>query len=203
MLITLMQLQAIMPAAGVRAVQFIDVLNLAMDEFNISTLLQQAAFLAQCAHESGQLRTIVENLNYSAEGLMKTFPKHFAKYGEATMYAKKPTTIASLVYAFKNGNGGQETGDGWDYRGRGLIQITGRANYRDCGEALGLDLEKNPELLGEPGPASRSAAWFWNKHNLNNVAGDIVKVTEMINGGHNGLQDRETFFDAAKSALGI
>lgn len=202
-MITLEQLKVAMPASGSCGTKFIDALNSAIDEFQIITSLQQAAFIAQVAHECSQFRTMRENLNYSAQGLMNTFPSHFSGYSDAQMYERKPQAIASRVYAFRNGNGGPETSDGWSYRGGGAFMLTGRANYRQCGQYLGIDLEGRPEMISDPDPAMRSAGWFWAINDLNDYASDIVKVTKVINGGHNGLAEREAFFSSAKEALGI
>ena len=125
-------------------------LNDAMAEYGITTPARQAAFLAQVAHESARLGVLEENLNYSAEGLVKVFPRHFPTLKAAALYARQPEKIASKVYANRLGNGDEESGEGWLYRGRGLIQITGADNYRACGTALGLDLIASPEKLTIP-----------------------------------------------------
>ena len=179
---------------------FVPALNVAMNKFAIVTRLRIAAFIAQVGHESGQLTRLVENLNYSAEGLMKTWPSRFDLV-RATAAARKPEQIANIVYAGRMGN--TEPGDGWKYRGRGLIQITGRANYAACGEALGLDLLSKPELLELPQYAAMSAAWFWSTKGLNTLAdkGDFVKITRRINGGLNGQADRQGLYDKALKVL--
>lgn len=178
-------------------------LNDAMAEYGITTPARQAAFLAQVAHESARLGVLEENLNYSAEGLVKVFPRHFPALKAAALYARRPEKIASKVYANRLGNGDEESGEGWLYRGRGLIQITGADNYRACGTALGLDLIASPEKLTIPRPAAFSAAWFWSSRNLNALAdhGDFTAITKAINGGTNGLQDRLALFGTAKEAL--
>ncbi len=173
-------------------------------EWGIDTGLRQAAFLAQLAHESGQLRALVENLNYSAEALLRVFPRHFDA-GQAATYARQPQRIAARAYANRMGNGDETSGDGWRYRGRGLIQITGHDNYAACGTAIGLDLIAQPELLEQPGPAARSAAWFWHNHDLNRLADarDIEAITRRINGGLTGLEDRKAHYAHACAALEV
>ena len=173
-------------------------------EWNIDTPLRLAAFLAQIAHESGQFRALVENLNYSAEALLRVFPRHFDA-GQAAAYARQPERIGSRVYANRMGNGDEASGDGWSYRGRGLIQVTGKTNYAACGAALGLDLIAQPELLEQPAPATRSAAWFWNRHDLNRLADarDITTITRRINSGLTGLDDRKACYARACTALEV
>lgn len=198
--ITEQQLLQILPSSSPVAGVFVFALNEAMARFKIEGRLRVAAFLAQVGHESGQLRTLVENLNYSAEGLMKTWPSRFDLV-RATAAARKPEQIANIVYAGRMGN--TEPGDGWKYRGRGLFQVTGRTNYAACGEALGLDLINQPELLEQPQYAAMSAAWFWSKKGLNTLAdqGDFVKITRRINGGTNGMADRQALYDKALKVL--
>ena len=198
--ITEQQLLQILPNAGRQAGVFVPVLNTAMGKYGIVTRLRIAAFIAQIGHESGQLTRLVENLNYSAEGLMKTWPSRFDLV-RATAAARKPEQIANIVYAGRMGN--TEPGDGWKYRGRGLFQVTGRANYAACGEALGLDLLSKPELLELPQYAAMSAAWFWSTKGLNTPAdqGDFVKITRRINGGLIGQADRQGLYDNALKVL--
>jgi putative chitinase len=200
--ITQQQLLQILPNAGPVAGVFVSALNDAMDLFRITGRLRVAAFLAQVGHESGQLRTMVENLNYSAEGLIRTWPKRF-NLTTATNVARKPEQIANIVYASRLGNGPAVTGDGWRYRGRGLIQVTGWVNYQACGSALGLDLLAKPELLEQPTYAALSAAWFWSVHGLNVLAdaGDFQSITKKINGGLNGHADRTATYERALRAL--
>ena len=198
--ITEQQLLQILPNAGRQAGVFVPALNVAMNKFAIVTRLRIAAFIAQVGHESGQLTRLVENLNYSAEGLMKTWPSRFDLV-RATAAARKPEQIANIVYAGRMGN--TEPGDGWKYRGRGLFQVTGRANYAACGEALGLDLINQPTLLEQPQYAAMSAAWFWSMKDLNTLAdkGDFVKITRRINGGLNGQADRQALYGKALKVL--
>lgn len=177
----------------------------AMAEFGIDTPRRQAMFLAQVAHESGGLARVVENLNYSAEGLMRTWPQRFPTIESTDTFARSPERIASYVYADRLGNGPASSGDGWRFRGRGLIQVTGRANYDAAGVALGLDLIAAPDLLMMPIPAARSAGWFWDARDLNGPADalDIVTATRRINGGLNGLDDRKARYLRACRALGV
>lgn len=199
-------LDAIMPMPAVRLYSFLDVLNAAMDEFSINTPARMAAFLAQAAHESTRLGVLVENLNYSAQGLITTWPRRFS-YAESADYARKPERIANRVYANRLGNGDEASGDGWRFRGRGLFQITGRGNYAECSKALYNDelLIEKPELLEQPEGASRSAGWFWQNRGLNNYAdsGDFRTLTIRINGGLNGWAERQEYYLKAKQVLGV
>lgn len=138
---------------------WVDPLNQAMARFRIDTPARVAAFLAQIAQESGQLNKLVENLNYSAKRLMEVWPNRFPDMDKANRYANNPEKLANYVYASRLGNGNEASGDGWAYRGRGLIQITGRGNYRSVASALGLPLEAQPELLEQALPAALSAAF--------------------------------------------
>ncbi|WP_070415017.1 glycoside hydrolase family 19 protein [Pseudomonas lundensis] len=198
--ITQQQLLQILPNAGSQAGVFVPVLNTAMNRYAIVGSLRAAAFIAQVGHESGQFTRLVENLNYSAEGLMKTWPSRFDLV-RATAAARKPEQIANIVYAGRMGN--TAPGDGWKYRGRGLIQVTGKTNYAACGEALGVDLINRPELLEQPQYAALSAAWFWSVNGLNILAdaGDLRKITQRINGGLNGQADRHALYDRAMEVL--
>jgi putative chitinase len=202
MSVTLDQLKAIMPLTK-RADEFVGPLNAAMAFIEVNTPLRQAMFLAQVAHESTQLNRLVENLNYSAAGLLATFPKYFDK-AAAKAYERQPEKIANRAYASRLGNGKEPSGDGWKYRGRGLIQVTGKANYKDCADTLNMDLVNSPAMLEMAEFAAQSAAWFWRKHSLNKLAdsGDLVTCTERINGGQNGLDAREVFYEHAKAVLG-
>ncbi|WP_223505516.1 glycoside hydrolase family 19 protein [Pseudomonas sp. GL-RE-29] len=200
--ITQQQLLQILPNAGPVAGVFVSALNDAMTRFNIEGRLRVAAFLAQIGHESGQLRTLVENLNYSAEGLIRTWPKRF-NLMTATSVARKPEQIANIVYASRLGNGPAVTGDGWRYRGRGLIQVTGWVNYQACGSALSVDLLSKPELLEQPGYAALSAAWFWSSNGLNELADAerFEAITRKVNGGLNGQADRLAIYKRALEVL--
>jgi len=171
-------------------------------KYDISTPARQACFIGQCAHESGNFKTLQENLNYSAEGLMKTWPSRFATKEIADQYARQPAKIAGKVYNGRLGNTSEEEAS--MYLGRGLIQLTGRENYANCGTALGIDFIGNPNLLIEPKYAALSAGWFWNKKGLNSLAdtADIETMTKRINGGLIGLEDRKAKIAKALAALG-
>jgi putative chitinase len=174
----------------------------AFAKYDIDTPKRQAAFIGQCAHESANFKTLQENLNYSAEGLMKTWPSRFSTIEIANQYARQPAKIAGKVYNGRLGNTSEE--EAAKYLGRGLIQLTGRENYANCGTAIGVDLIGNPNLLIEPKYATLSAGWFWNKKGLNNLAdsGDIETMTKRINGGLIGLDDRKAKIAKAEQVLG-
>jgi putative chitinase len=171
-------------------------------KYDISTPIRQACFMGQCAHESGNFKTLQENLNYSAEGLMKTWPSRFSTKEIADQYARQPAKIAGKVYNGRLGNTSEEEAS--MYLGRGLIQLTGRENYANCGTALGIDLIGNPDLLIEPKYAALSAGWFWNKKGLNGLAdtSDFETMTKRINGGLIGLEDRKVKIAKALTVLG-
>ena len=198
--ITAQQLLQIIPNAGLVAGVFVPVLNTAMNRYQIVGAKRNAAFIAQVGHESGQLTRLVENLNYSADVLRKTWPSRF-DVDLASATARKPEQIANIAYGNRIGN--TALGDGWKYRGRGLIQITGKNNYRACGEALGLDLISQPELLEKPQHACMSAAWFWATNGLNSLAdaGKFDAITQRINGGQNGAADRQALYAKALKVL--
>lgn len=159
--------------------------------FEVNTPLRIAHFMAQLEHESN-LKPIVENLNYSKESLLKVFPKYF-KNGIEDKYARKPEKIANRVYANRMGNKEEQSGDGWKYRGRGFIQLTGFNNYKALSKALNIDYINNPDLLLNEADALMSALWFWYTNNLNHLADldDIVSITKKINGGLIGIEDRK------------
>jgi len=179
-------------------------LNDAMREFEINTTPRRAMFLAQILHESGKLRFVRENLNYSASALLRVFGKYFPNADLANRYARNPVMIANRCYGGRMGNGPEHTGDGWKYRGRGLIQLTGKNNYEACSRALGYNLHRNPDYLETPEGAARSAAWFWSSNGLNSTAdaGDIRGNTRRINGGYNGLKDRVRKYELAMNLMG-
>jgi putative chitinase len=173
-------------------------------KYNISTTQRQASFIGQCQHESNNFRSLEENLHYSADGLMRTWPSRFPSRDVAEQYAQNPAKIANKVYAGRMGNGTEESGDGWNYHGRGVIQLTGKDNYKSCGDALMLDLIAHPEKLLEPQYAVLSAGWFWNKHGLNSLADikDYETMTKRINGGTLGLDDRIAKINKTLEILG-
>ena len=219
--ITAQQLLHILPNAGQVAGVFVPVLNTAMSRYQIVGAKRVAAFIAQVGHESGHLTRLMENLNYSADGLANTWPSRHAEPDGKGGYVKvqvsgnvrnkpnalalsvdrKPEQIANIAYGNRMGN--TAPGDGWKYRGRGLIQITGKNNYRACGEALGLDLIAQPELLEKPQHACMSAAWYWATNGLNTLAdaGKFDVITQRINGGQTGAADRQALYGRALKVL--
>lgn len=174
------------------------------EKYGINTEKRQAAFIGQCMHESGGFKLLEENLNYSAKALMATWPSRFPTEEMANQYARNPEKIANKVYGGRMGNADESSGEGWRYRGRGIKQLTGKENYQRCSEALGVDLVENPDLLLDPKYATLSAGWFWNKHNLNDLAdkSDIETMTKRINGGLLGLDARKAAIHKAESVLG-
>jgi len=174
-----------------------------MSMFSINTPMRQTHFLAQIGHESSQLNILVENLNYSSDGLRKTFPKYFPSQKLADQYARNPMAIASRVYANRMANGNESSQDGWVFRGRGAIQLTGKANYLDFQKDTGINVISNPNYLATLEGAIHSACWFWKVNNLNALADkdDVVAVTKKINGGTIGLEDRKKYLAAAKRAF--
>jgi putative chitinase len=181
----------------------------AMAKYGITTTEEIASFLAQISHESGMLAVLEENLNYSSDGLAKTWPGRYRDKATgkpnqlALMLHRRSISIANNCYANRMGNGDVASGDGWKYRGRGLIQLTGKAMYKKCGYAIGLDLINSPDLLLQPAAAAMSAAWFWHVNGLDQLDDDesILAETRVINGGTIGLIDRQKKFDKALSAL--
>ena len=168
-----------------------------LPQYEINTTERIAAFLAQCAHESGGFVFIKENLNYRWQSLRKTFPKYFPTDALAQQYEKQPEKIANRVYANRMGNGPEESGDGWRFCGRGLIQVTGRENYSWFAASLQISPEEASEYMETFEGAAQSACWFWESNNLNQWAdkGDIVTLTKRINGGTIGLEDRKKHYE--------
>lgn len=166
-------------------------------EYDISTPERKAAFLSQCSHESGQFNRVVENLNYSSDALRRVWPRHFPSKEISDQYHRQPEKIANKAYANRMGNGSESSGEGWKFRGRGLIQVTGKNNYKACGDFLKLALLSRPELLQEPHGAVYSAAWYWTTNKLNLLADkeDVLAITKRINGGTHGLEDRKSQYE--------
>ena len=168
-------------------------------KFGINTPLRVAHFLAQCGHESGGFKVTSENLNYSAKGLMGIFKKYFPTESIANAYARQPQKIANKVYANRMANGSEASGDGYKFRGRGYIQLTGRDNYTQFGKAIGVDIVSNPDSVSST-YALASAAWFWSKNGLNKLADGgasdavVTSITKRVNGGTIGLPDRIKHF---------
>jgi len=183
---------------------WLEALNEILPDYEIDTPKRVAAFIAQCAHESGGFRALKENLNYRAESLVKVFPKYFKTLEEANKYAKQPEKIANKIYGGRMGNGPESSGDGFRYCGRGLIQLTGKENYTWFAESLEMPLEDVPEYLQTFEGAVQSACWFWETNKLNQWAdkGDILTLTKRINGGTIGLEDRKKHYEHALHVLG-
>jgi putative chitinase len=174
-------------------VEWVDALNNTFEKFGIVTSNQRAMFIGQCSHESGNFKMLQENLNYKAATLMKLWPKRFPTIEVANQYAGNARAIANKVYADRMGNRDEASGDGYRFRGKGLVQLTGHSNHFHAGKALGVDFVMEPDLVATPRYAALTAGWFWSTHNLNSPADalDFVKVTKIINGGVIGLADRE------------
>lgn len=184
--------------------KYVEPLNLVGDHYGLfENPKRMAAFLAQIAHESGGFNFTKENLNYSAQALMKTWPKRFPTTAVANQYARNQEKIANKVYANRMGNGAESSGDGFKYRGRGLIQLTGKDNYRKFANAIDKTIEETVLYLETPEGAVSSAGWFWDINKLNIYAdkNDFVGLTRRINGGTNGLADRKHHYDIALKAL--
>ena len=173
-------------------IEWVPALNDAFTRFQIVTPRQQAAFLGQAGHECGNFKILEENLNYRAATLMKLWPKRFPTLDIANQYAGNPKKIANSVYASRMGNRDESSGDGYRFRGRGCIQLTGYANYFHAGQALGVDFGANPDLVSTPQYAALTAAWFWSTHGCNALAesSDWTGLTKKINGGVIGLDER-------------
>jgi putative chitinase len=179
-----------------------------LPDYDINTPQRIAAFVAQCAHESGGFTAIKENLNYKAPTLRKLFSKYFPNDEIAALYASKPNkqeAIANRIYASRMGNGDEKSGDGYRYCGRGLIQLTGKTNYQNFADSLEMRVEDVPEYLATFEGAAQSACWFWEANNLNRFAdaGDIKGLTKAINGGYIGLEDRIKHYEHALHVLGV
>lgn len=174
-----------------------------LPDYDINSVPRVSAFLAQTAHESGNYRAIKENLNYKAESLMRVWPRYFPDIATAKAYEKQPERIANRAYANRMGNGPEESGDGWRYCGRGLIQLTGKSNYERYAESLQISVEEAGEHLTTFEGCVQSAAWFWEANNLNQWAdkGDMLTLTKKINGGTLGLDDRVKHYNHALHVL--
>jgi len=204
-LITAEQLREIMPYAKEANInRFTPSLNSELPKFQINTPLRLAQFIAQIAVESASLNATSENLNYSAAGLRAVFGKYFPTDELAEQYARQPQKIANRVYANRMGNGDEASGEGWKYRGRGLIQLTGKSNYVACGTGIGKSLVTNPDSVSADADiAVQSCCWYWNSRKLNYYADqdDIKRITKLINGGYHGLDQRQAFLEKAKQVL--
>ena len=181
--------------------KWLDPLNETFQKYDINTPKRQACFIGQCMHESGGFKILQENLNYSATALMRTWPSRFPDLDTADKYAHNPQMIASKVYLGRMGNVTPE--DAGKYIGRGLIQLTGKENYANCGVGIGVDLLGHPDWLATPQYAALSAGWFFNKKSINQLSDvmDIETMTKRINGGTIGLDDRKAKINMALNAL--
>ena len=177
-------------------------LNNTFERFGISTIRQQAAFIGQCGHECNNFRTLEENLNYRPATLMRIWSSRFPTMEEATRLSG-PRAIANRVYANRMGNRDEKSGDGYRFRGRGCIQLTGYANYFHAGNALGVDLVQDPDLVATPEYAALTAGWFWSTHNCNALseAANWTALTRKINGGTIGLKERVAHIEEAIHVL--
>ncbi len=207
-LITIDQLDMAVPLARYEDLaKYLPYLDEGMFLYEINTPSRIAAFIAQIAHESGDFLRVEENLNYSWQGLRKTWPNRFPTDEFAQQYHRNPQRIANFVYADRNGNGNEASGDGWKFRGRGLIQITARGNYKSYADAIDdPSIMSNPSQLVEPRHAVMSACWYWNENELNALAekGTTIafnKISHKINGGWNGKADRLENWEQAKEVL--
>ncbi len=203
--ITEQQLSQLIPGNPYVA-QWCHALNEILPEYDITTPTRIAAFVAQCAHESGGFKFLKENLNYKAASLRKVFPKYFPDDAIANEYASKPNkqeAIANRIYANRMGNGDEASGDGFRYCGRGLIQLTGKNNYTIFAASIETPVEEIPQYLQTFEGAVQSACWFWEQNNLNREADakDIKTMTRKINGGYIGLEDRIKHYDHALHVL--
>jgi putative chitinase len=195
-----------------RAAQWLAPIQAACDKYAINTPLRVAAFLAECGVESAYLTAVAENLNYSAAALQAEFPHEFPSAAIAEQYARQPERIANRAYAGRNGNGDEASGDGWAFRGRALLQITGRSNYLLCGMGIDLDLLNHPELLEQPANSAMAAAWYWSNRGFNVPAdaGNFLGISRAINlgsandpGTPGSWPQRLALYGAAKKAMGV
>ena len=206
-MITTEQLSLIIPGNKYVS-EWQEALDLILPDYEINTPKRIASFVAQCAHESGGFTALKENLNYRWQSLRKVFPKYFPTDAIAVDYASRPNkqqAIASRVYANRMGNGPEESGDGFKYCGRGLIQLTGQNNYQAFADSLEMDINDVSEYLATFEGAVQSACWFWETNNLNVYAdnGDIKGLTKAINGGYIGLEDRINHYNHALHVLEV
>lgn len=185
--------------------EWAEALHAAATAWNIDTPVRLAYWLANVAHETAGLTRLEENLNYSKVGLMTTWPRRFPDPPTAELYARQPERIANRAYALRLGNGDEASGDGWKYRGRGALQVTGRINYRNAGQALGLDLEEAPDLLARLDHGCQAAGWFWGANALHRYADqeDFEGLVRAINGALNGFTERRQHLARIAHALDV
>lgn len=181
----------------------VNVFNETFERWGIKTISQQAGFIGQCGHESGNFRVLEENLNYAADRLMKIWPKRFPTLEVAQPYHRNPRKIANKVYANRMGNRDEASDDGWRFRGSGWVQLTGHDNFYHFGKAIGVDVVLKPDLVRTPQYAALSAGWFWSTHKCNEIAeaGNWLRLTKAINGGTIGLEDRVKHIQEAINVL--
>lgn len=185
--------------------ELVEAMNDMFPKYDINTEARVAGFLAQCGHESGGFRVMEENLNYSAKALDSVFGKYFKRGGrDADEYARQPEKIANVVYASRMGNGNTASGEGYKFRGRGYIQLTGKNNYTKFSKSVGMDIEDAIEYLSTVEGALESACWYWHTNKLNKFCdkGDVKGMTKRINGGYIGLEDRVHHWELALQMLG-
>ena len=198
-MVTLQQLSKIFPNSSPNLLEnFVDPINKAIEEYDINN---PAMFLAQVGHESGGFKTLVENLNYSSDRLLVVFPKYF-NATTAKAYHRQPQKIANRVYANRMGKGDEASGDGWKYRGKGAIQITGKNNHKLFAESVGKTIDEAVDYMLTPEGAIMSAGWFWDYVNCNETSSSVTQTTKKINGGTNGLDDRRAYYTKAQAVLG-
>ncbi len=200
MRVTVQQFQALFPRASR---ELAIPLNKTLVDFDITTENRIAGFLAQAGHESAGFTVFKENLNYSAQGLLKVFPKYFKTLAEANACARQPQKIANIVYAGRMGNGPTSSGDGYMFRGRGAIQLTGRGAYTAFARDMGMTVEEAVAFCETAEGAMESAGWYWKSRRLNEYADakNFIGLTKAINGGTNGLEDRKHLYEAALKVL--
>ena len=182
------------------AKEWFEAMEEVLPKYEITTPERVAGFIAQTGHESGGYKTLTENLNYSSDALNKIFPKYFVKAGrDATAYHRQPEKIANVIYAGRMANGDTASGDGWRFRGGGILQLTGRENYTNFGKSVGMTAEQATDYVRTPKGAIESACWFWKTNGLNKYcdSNDILTMTKRINGGTIGLEDRTKHWNHA------
>lgn len=202
MQLTVQQFSALFPA-NKHAAEWVEALNAVLPKYDIDTPVRLAAFLSQCGHESMGFTATIENLNYSAEALLRVFGKYFRTPTQAHQYARNPKAIGNRVYANRMGNGSEDSGDGYRHRGHGLIQLTGKDNHKAFAASIGMSLEDAMAYMQTRAGAVESACYYWSTRKLNPVAdtGDVVALTKKINGGVNGLADRKALYAKALKVL--
>lgn len=198
------KLEEMMP--GIKdAADWLTMIRKVLPKYEITTVERVAGFIAQCGHESRDFNVLTENLNYSASALNRIFPKYFERAGRyAQDYHRQPEAIANIIYANRMGNGGYSSGDGWRYRGGGILQLTGYNNYKAFADSVGMSAKSATDYVRTKEGALESACWFWQENNLNSYCDkqDIVGLSKRINGGTNGLDDRKARYIQAMDVLG-